>query len=309
MKLAFLYAGQGSQKCGMGGDFYAEYPEIRPIFETPVPGLDLRALCFDAPIQTLSETRNTQPCMAAFAAAVTRLLNEAGIRPDCAAGLSLGEYGALHAAGVFGVKTLVDLLAFRGRAMTETTQGMDSAMTAVFGLDEAAVNAAIASAGGGACCCNFNCPGQIVIGGERSAVEAAAKACMALGAKRCVPLNVSGPFHTPFMEQASLLLEKKLKGVPFAPMNCPVFSNVTGEVIPEGADIKQLLVQQVKMPVRFERILKNLAGLGVDAVIEIGPGKVLGGFVQKTAPNIRRYAIETVADFKRTVEELKRQEG
>lgn len=309
MKLVFLYAGQGSQKCGMGGDFYAEYPQIRPIFETPAMGLDLRALCFDAPMETLSETRHTQPCMAAFAAAVTRLLNDEGIRPDYAAGLSLGEYGALHAAGVFDGKTLVELLAFRGRVMAETTKGMDSAMTAVFGLDEGAISGAVTTVGGGAYCCNFNCPGQIVIGGERGAVEAAAAACLALGAKRCVPLNVSGPFHTPFMEQASLLLEKKLESVPFAPMGCTVFSNVTGEAIPEGADIRQLLVQQIKMPVRFERILKNLAALGVDTAIEIGPGKVLSGFVQKTAPNIRHYAIGTVADFKRTVEELKRQEG
>lgn len=309
MKLAFLYAGQGSQRCGMGKDFYAEYPQIRPLFDMPAMNLDLRSLCFEAPMETLSQTQYTQSCMAVFAAAVTRLLNEAGIRPDFAAGLSLGEYGALHAAGAFDAKTLVELLAFRGKVMAETTQGMDCGMTAVFGLDEAAVREAVSSAGSGAFCCNLNCPGQIVIGGVRDAVEAAAKTCLDRGAKHCITLNVSGPFHTPLMEQASLLLEQKLKHIPFAPLDCPVFSNVTGETIPQDADIEKLLVQQIKMPVRFDRILKNLADCDVDAVIEIGPGKVLSGFLHKTAPHIRRYAIETVEDFQRTVEDLKQQEG
>jgi len=309
MKLAFLFAGQGSQKRGMGADFYAEYPQVRPIFETDAEGLDLRALCFEAPLETLSQTRFTQPCMAAFAAAATRLLNEAGIFPDCAAGLSLGEYGALHAAGVLDAKTLVELLAFRGRVMAESAEGENGGMTAVFGLDEAAVSDALAAAGGRVYCCNFNCPGQIVIGGERTAVADAARLCMERGAKRCAALNVSGAFHTPFMEQASERLARKLELMTFAPARCVVFSNVTGEMIPEDADVKQLLVRQVKAPVRFEQILKNLSALGVDAAVEIGPGRVLSGFLQKTAPDIKGYAIETTADFRHTVEALKRQEG
>ncbi|NLO47400.1 MAG: ACP S-malonyltransferase [Clostridiales bacterium] len=309
MKLAFLYAGQGSQKVGMGRDFYEKFPMIRSSFDNENAGFDIRNLCFETPLDILSRTRYTQPCMAALATAVTKLLYEEGIYPTCAAGLSLGEYSALYASGVFDEDTLISLLAFRGKVMEETTANIKSKMCAVFNLSEELIQEAISEINalnlGIVACANFNCPGQIVIGGEAEAVDAAAEKCLKMGAKRCLPVNVSGPFHTPLMEEASKLLGERLYQTEFRDMHFSVVFNTTADVLGEGETIPHILQNQVKSPVLFEKTIYKLRSLGVDTVIEIGPGRVLSGFVRKTAPDIVSYSIEDVDSFYKTVKAVK----
>jgi [acyl-carrier-protein] S-malonyltransferase len=291
----------------MGRDIYEAYPETRDIFDSAAAGFDLRATCFEADAPTLALTRYTQPCMAAFAAAVTRILKGFGLRPDYTAGLSLGEYSALHAAGAWDVETLLGVLAFRGLAMERSAAGVDSRMTAVLGLDAEKVERAVADAAsaglGAVAVTNVNCPGQIVIGGETATVIVAEKKCLALGAKRCLPLNTSGPFHTPLMENASRELRERLADTVLLPPEVPVIFNATGEAAAGGAafddEIRGLLCLGVKSPVLFEKTINTLGALGVDTAIEIGPGRALSGFVRRTAPDMRVFSIESAEDLEK----------
>ena len=303
MSTAWIYAGQGSQAAGMGRDFYDAFPSVRDIFESNTAGFNLREMCFDAPLAALSLTRHTQPCMAAFAAAVTRVLRERGFEPDFAAGLSLGEYAALHAADVFDVDTLLELLAFRGLAMERSAEGIKSRMSAVLGLSETLVRQAVSEVQsvGIVAVTNVNCPGQIVIGGEENAVLEVEKQCAALGARRCLPLNTSGPFHTPLMENASVGLCEKLAATELVPQRVPVVFNATGETAQDD-EIRELLCEQVKTTVLFEKTIRTLVARGVDRIVEIGPGSVLAGFVRKTAPEVRVVSIDKVADLEKIAE-------
>lgn len=299
MKLAVLYAGQGSQHLGMGAEFYEASSAFRNIYDSAPVDFDLKTTCLSDPEGLLNRTEYTQPCMVAFAAGVTALLREAGVTPAYAAGLSLGEYSALHCAGVFDAGTAISLVAFRGRAMAAASLGINSAMVAVLGLDPEIIAACCreASSLGVAEVCNFNCPGQTVIGGELRAVNEAAQRCRALGAKRCLPLNVSGPFHTSLLAPAGEALGEKLKEVSFGSMEIPVLFNRLGDVMGPGDAVKQLLVEQVSHPVRMEETIRRLAGYGVDTVVEVGPGKALTGFVRKTCPELTCYPVETPAQL------------
>ena len=240
--------------------------------------------------------------MVAFAAGVTAVLREKGIVPDVAAGLSLGEYSALHAAGVFDAKTAIELVAFRGKAMEQAAAGVESAMMAVLGLERMLLQQACeeASVEGVVVIANYNCPGQLVIGGEKAAVDRCAVRAKELGAKRCMPLKVSGPFHTPLMAPAGAALAEKFKTVDFAPPRIPVIFNCLGDVKAEDDRIPDLLVRQVQSSVYMEDSIRVMAQMGVDAIIEIGPGKSLSGFVRKTVPDVPVFAVERAAD----VEEL-----
>lgn len=299
MKLGFLYAGQGSQRPGMGADLYETYPAFRAAFDAAQLDFDLKEVSFTDPDGVINKTRYTQPCMVAFAAGVTAVLREKGIVPDAAAGLSLGEYSALHAAGVFDAKTAVELAAFRGQAMERSAAGIESAMVAVLGLDRENLQTACdrAAEHGSVVIANYNCPGQLVIGGEKAAVEKAAACAKELGAKRCMPLKVSGPFHTPLMHDAGNALKARFAGMAFGVPTIPVVFNCLGDVMGAGDTIPDLLVRQVQSSVYMEDSIRRMAELGLDALIEIGPGKALSGFVRKTVPGMPIFAVETAAEI------------
>ena len=308
MKLGFLFAGQGSQHPGMGADLYEAYPAFRAVLDQAEAGFDLKTVSFQDPDGLLNQTRYTQPCMVAFAAGMTAVLREKGIVPAAAAGLSLGEYSALHAAGVFDAPTAVKLVAFRGKAMEEAAAGRPSAMMAVLGLDRASLQEACnaASSAGVVVIANYNCPGQLVIGGEQAAVEQAAAIAKEKGAKRCLPLKVSGPFHTPLMAPAGDALADYFRDLPFADPAIPVLFNCIGDMKPAEVSIAQLLVRQVQSSVYMEDTIRKMADMGLDALVEIGPGKVLSGFVKKTAPHMPVCAVETAADVESLSQTLDR---
>ena len=298
MSLAFVYAGQGSQKVGMGADFYDEFPGVREVFDA-VP--HIREICFTDSQGLLSQTKYTQPCMVTFAVAITDLLKAHGIIPEMVAGLSLGEYSALYAAEVFDAKTVISLIEYRGTIMQESTQGIDCRMVAILGADISIVEQAIGQVEGIADIANINCTGQIVIGGETEAVNQAADIAKSLGAKKCIPLNVSGPFHTRMMQEAAELLKVRLDETKIGDMKIPVVFNISGGFL---TDIKHALAMQIKSPVQFEKTIRTMQESGVDTVIEIGPGKVLSGFIKKTAPEIKVLSIETRSDFEWVKQQL-----
>ena len=305
MKLGILFAGQGSQKPGMGKDLYEASPLFRETFDL-LPE-EKKKLAFEGPMEELSDTRNTQPVLVAFAAGVMRELEKAGIKPEMAAGLSLGEYSALYAAGVFDEKTVIDLVTLRAEEMHKAAEGVDCAMYAVLGSERNILKECCdeASEEGVVSMVNFNCPGQIVISGERRAVEKCAELVKEKGAKRCMPLPVSGPFHTEFMKPAGLALKKKFEEITFNEMKFPVLFNATGEEKKEDETIPGLLVKQVSNSVYFEDSIRYMEKKGIDTVIEIGPGKTLSSFVRKTSRNIKCLNIENAEDLKKVIETLK----
>ena len=298
MKLGFLYAGQGAQHPGMGADLYEAYPAFRAVYDNAKVDFDLKEVSFTDAAGVLNQTRYTQPCMVAFAAGLTTVLAQQGIRLAVAAGLSLGEYSALHAAGVFDAETAIELVAFRGKAMETAAAGRESAMMAVLNLDRDSLQAVCEEASDAGCVviANYNCPGQLVIGGDKAAVEKAAALAKEKGARRCMPLKVSGPFHTPLMAPAGEALAKRFETVDFRPMEIPVLFNCLGDVKDDTQTIPELLVRQVQSSVYMEDTIRTLAAMGLDALVEIGPGKVLSGFVKKTAPELEVIAVETAAD-------------
>lgn len=299
MSLAFLYAGQGSQHPGMGADLYGAHPAFRAVLDAAGVDFDLKTTMFTDPDGVLNLTEYTQPCMVAFAAGMTALLAERGIVPDYAAGLSLGEYSALQCAGVFTAPQAISLAAFRGKAMAAAAAGRPCGMTAVLGLDREKLQEACRQAAGAGVVeiANYNCPGQLVIGGEQAAVDQAAALAKELGAKRCLPLKVSGPFHTSLLAPAGDALREKFKETAFGAMRIPVLFNCLGREMGPEDTIPALLEKQVQTSVYMEDTIRRLAELGVDTIVEIGPGKALIGFVKKTAPAIKTYAVETCADL------------
>ena len=307
-KTAFLFAGQGSQHVGMGRDLYETYPVFREVIDNAHLDFNLRSLMFEGPDEQLSQTRYTQPCMVAFAAGMTAVLDELEIKPDCVAGLSLGEYSALAAAGVFEPQQAIQLAAFRGSAMARASEGRACAMVSILGLAREAVESAVelaAAAGQGTVeVSNYNCPGQTVIAGDASAVELAAVAARDAGARRCIPLHVSGPFHTSLLHSAGDALHERFEEEPFGEMRVPVLFNCLGHEMSAGDSIPALLERQVQFAVRMEDTIMRLVELGVDRVIEVGPGKVLSGLVRRCTKAIHCVSIETREDVESLKEEL-----
>lgn len=308
MKTVFLYAGQGSQKVGMGKDIYEQFPEYREVIDGLKVSVDVKKLMEEGPMEELTKTENTQPCMAAFAAGVTNVLNAKGIKADASCGLSLGEYGALHYAGVIDETEYVDITAYRGKVMAEAAVGHDCSMSAVLGMEASKVEEACEACKdkGFITLANYNCPGQYVMCGDEEAVAAAEEYLKNAGAKRCIRLKVSGPFHTVYMEPAAVKLRERLEKTEFHAPQIPVVLNVTGDFYDGTSNLKEILEKQVKSSVHFEESLRNLMAQGADTFIEIGPGNALSGFVKKTAKAVGKdvtvYTIDTAEDLTKVIE-------
>lgn len=306
--VAFLYAGQGSQKPGMGRDLYDAHAVVRRAFDAVDPTGDVRRLCFDASQEELSLTHNTQPAMVAFSIALTALLDGYGMRPMMAAGLSLGEYSALCAAGALEPLQAVELVRFRGLAMERAARGRACGMAAVLGLNAeevAAVCRRVREEGAGTVePANINGPRQIVVSGDEGAVGRAAAMALEAGALRCVPLQVSGAFHTSLMRPAGDELRGRFAVERFESLRIPVVFNATGAVLQPGQTIPQLLERQVQSSVLFQQTVQCLADAGVHTVVELGPGRVLSKLVRKIDPSLETLNVEDEKSLARTLKAL-----
>ena len=299
-KTAFLFAGQGAQKLGMARDLYDQYPIVKETFDqaSRVLGYDLRDL-IDHDEEKLNQTRYTQPAILTTSVAIYRLLVENGLQPDMVAGLSLGEYSALVAAGSLDFEDAVALIAKRGQFMETAAPAGTGKMVAVMNTDVALIEEACEKASDKVYVkpANYNTPAQIVIGGDVAAVDAAVDYLKEAGAKRLIPLNVSGPFHTALLKPASEKLALELETVDFQEFQVPLVGNTEAKVM-EKEQIKSLLARQVMEPVRFYESIDTMKELGLTKVIEIGPGKVLSGFLKKIDKNIEALAVEDEASLK-----------
>jgi len=301
-RIAFIYPGQGAQVCGMGQDFYEQTETGKKVFDlaTEILGFSLPELCFEKN-DRLDITEYTQAAMVTTSIAMTKVLEENGVKPDVTAGL--GEYCALYAAGVMSEKDAIATVRQRGILMQEAVPVGQGAMAAVLAMDASAIEEVIADIDG-VQIANYNCPGQIVITGYEAAVAEASEKLKEAGAKRVLPLNVSGPFHSPMMEAASQGLTEALEGVGFMELKIPYVTNVTGQYVRDTALTRGLLIQQVASGVRWQQSIEAMIADGVDTFVEIGPGRTLTGFLRKINRDVKGYNIRTYEEMHQVCETL-----
>ena len=296
-KKAFLFPGQGAQKVGMGQSFYEADAAARAVFDeaSELLGYDMKALCFEEN-EKLNLTQYTQPAMVTTGIAIMKVVEKQGLLPDTAAGLSLGEYEALYAAGALSVTDTIRVVARRGELMEAAVPAGVGAMAAVLGAEASLIEETLSEIPE-VWIANYNCPGQIVISGKKEAVEAAAEALKARGIKRVLMLNVSGPFHSGLLREAGEELGKVLAETEIHPLRIPYYANVTGDIVEDAAKVRGLLTEQVYSSVRFEQSIRNMLSAGVDTFYELGPGKTLAGFVKKIDREATVVNIETMEDL------------
>lgn len=296
-KTAFIFPGQGAQYVGMGKDFYENIPVSKRIYDKAcdVTGMDITSLCFTEN-ENINITKYTQIAMLVTSVAMLEALRERGIRADVHAGLSLGEYGALVASEALSFEDACRVVKMRGLYMQEAVPE-GGAMSAVLGMDSQAIESVLLQINGIVQIANYNCPGQIVISGEQKAVEEAGMKLKEAGAKRVVPLNVSGPFHSDMLKGAGERLAEVLSQVEFGEVKTPYVTNVTAEYIEDKNQIKELLIKQVSSSVRWQQSVENMIKNGTDTFIEIGPGRTLAGFMRKIDRSVTVCNIEKIEDL------------
>jgi [acyl-carrier-protein] S-malonyltransferase len=305
MKIAFIFPGQGSQYAGMAKEFIENFKESKEVFEIAgeVLGYDLAELCLNGPAEKLNLTENTQPALLAASIAILRPLEQRGLTAIAAAGHSLGEYTAITAAGGFELKDALALVQKRGKYMQEAVPAGTGLMAAVLGMDrqdvektclEAAKNGIVAPA-------NYNSPGQIVIAGEKQAVEKAMELAKARGAKKVIPLAVSVPSHCAMMKQAGEKLAHELKTVTINDLRIPIVNNADAKFLRTAAELRPSLIKQISAPLYWEDSIRNMVADGYDTFIEIGPGKVLSGLVKRIAKDAKVLNVEDQKSMNETL--------
>ena len=306
-KVAFVFPGQGSQKVGMCKDFYDSYACAKKVFEEAddALGFSITKMCFEGPEEDLRLTKYTQPAILTCSVAALAVMREHGLECEAAGGHSLGEYSALVAADVMKLQDAVVAVHKRGEFMQEAVPVGEGAMAAVMGLTPDAIVAVCQNVetecGEAVQAVNFNCPGQVVIAGATKAVDKAAEALKAAGAKRAIPLPVSAPFHSTLMKPAAERLKEVLDKIDFRDAKFPVFSNVTAEPVVKAEEIRALLVKQAASPVKWEMSMHRMIKDGFDTFVEVGPGKVLTGFTRKIDRAMNALNVEDMASLEKTL--------
>ncbi len=305
MKIAFLFPGQGSQYVGMAKDFIEQFKESKEVFDiaSTVLGYDLTQLCMHGPAETLNLTENTQPAILAASIAMLHPLERRGLTATAAAGHSLGEYTAVTACGGFALQDAIMIVRKRGKYMQEAVPEGAGLMAAILGMDrqdvektclEAAKNGIVAPA-------NYNSPGQIVIAGEKRAVEKAMSIAKAGGARKVIPLTVSVPSHCTMMKKAGELLAKELESVVMKDLRIPIVNNADAKLLQKSAELRPSLIRQISSPLYWDDSIRALTGEGYDTFIEVGPGKVLSGLVKRIAKDSRVLNVEDIKSMNDTL--------
>lgn len=302
MKIGFIFAGQGAQYVGMGKEFYDHFPEAKVVYDQAQIDIDVKKVCFEGPEDILNETSYAQPCILTTSLAIAKVVEAHGIKPDYVAGLSLGEYSALAYANAMSISDAIKIVRARGQIMSEALPAGTTSMAAVLAMEAKKIQEVIEEVDG-VTIANYNCPGQIVITGTKEAVEIATHKLSEAGAKRVIPLKVSGAFHSPLLEDASLKLKEELGKYEIRKPNIPVIYNVTGQE--DEGNLIDILTKQIKSSVYFYQSLQYMIAKGVEAIVEIGPGKALSAFVKKTDRNIPVYSVDSIESLNKMLGALK----
>ncbi len=307
-RVAFVFPGQGSQEAGMGRDLFENFESVRQLFRNADQQLDddLTTLMFEGPQETLTQTENAQPALLLTSAAIASVLKEQGVEPVMTAGHSLGEYSALVSAGAISLEEALPLVRLRGRLMERAFPAGKGAMAAVLGGEMETITSVLDSVneetGEIVDAANYNCPGQLVISGTKQGIETAGEKLKENGVKRVLPLNVSGPFHSRLMKPAAEKFAEELQQANLTDARIPVYANVTAAPVTEREQIAELLVQQLYSPVRFQEIIEAMLYKELDAIVEVGNGKVLTGLVKKIHRRMKTFSVQDTESLQAFVE-------